>query len=137
MVAYSLLNTNVDRIPIMGVDAAGDLVALPTGRTPTLKNSDPDSLHAIVDGTDLVLNAVVDTASDIVIEVDDGTLQPFMLHVDIVEDVTPTSVGLNLTAVTHTTQDRPVPAPTPAPAPTPEPVPTPTPEPTPEPTPAP
>lgn len=124
MANYQLMNDSVDRIPIMGMDTAGDLVALPPGRTPTLKNSDENSLHAIIDGNDLVINALVDTATDIVVEIDDGTLKPFMFHIDIVEDVEPTSVALNLTAVTHTSQPRPVavvPTPTPEPAPTPAP----------------
>lgn len=124
MANYTLQNDSIDRIPIMGMDSAGDLVALPPGRTPTLKNSDENSLHAIIDGNDLVINALVDTATDIVVEIDDGTLKPFMFHIDIVEDVEPTSVALNLTAITHTSQPRPVavvPTPTPEPAPTPAP----------------
>lgn len=129
MANYQLMNDSVDRIPIMGMDGAGDLVALPSGSTPTLKNSDPASLNAIIDGNDLVINALVDTASNITVEIDDGTLKPFSFVLDIVEDVEPTSVALNLTAVTHTSQPRPTPAvPTPTPEPAPEPTPAPTPD---------
>lgn len=118
MANYSLANDDVQTIPIMGKDAAGDLVALPAGRTPTLVNSDPASLNAVINGTDLVINALVDTASNITVEIDDGTLQPFMFVIDIVEDVAPTSVALDLSSVTHAPQARPTPA-TPAPTPAP------------------
>ena len=109
---YELKNDSVDTIPIRGRDSAGDLVPLPTGTTPSAKSSNPAALQATVVGESLELRALVPTATGITVEVDDGTLTPFTLVVDIVQDVTPTSVALDLGAVTHTTQ--PVP---PAPAP--------------------
>lgn len=138
MANYQLKNDAIDTIPVMGKDAAGDPVALPIGRTPTLVNSDPQSLNAIMDGNNLVINALVDTATNITLEIDDGTLTPFVFEIDIVEDLDPTSVVLDLTNVTHATQPRPsstpAPTPTPTPAPTDAPVPTPEPTPTPAPT---
>lgn len=120
MANYELANDSIDTIPIMGKDAASDAVPLPAGTTPTVINGDPVSLNAVIDGTNLVLNALVPLASNISVEIDDGTLTPFKFVVDIVEDVTPTSVTLDLTHVTHASQPVPVAA-TPAPTPTPTP----------------
>jgi len=126
MANYELANDSIDTIPIMGMDAAGDAVPLPAGTTPTLINGDPASLNAVVSGTNLVINALVPSAANISLEVDDGTLTPFRFVVDIVADVTPTSVTLDLAHVTHASQPVPAaPAPTPAPTATPAPTPAP------------
>lgn len=124
MANYELKNDSVDTFAIRGKDAAGDMVDLPTGVTPTLINSDPASLHAVIDGGNLVINALVPKASGITLEIDDGTLTPFSFTVDIVDDVTATSVALDVSAVTHASQPVPVVA---TPTPTPDPTPTPTP----------
>ena len=122
-VAYDLKNDSIDTIPIMGRDAAGDLVPLPAGTTPTVVNADPASLNAVVTGSNLVLNALVwpVAANGIRVEIDDGSLTPQVMIVTIVDDLAPTSVGLDLANVTHATQPVPpaavTPTPTPAPGP--------------------
>ncbi len=107
---YDLKNDSIDTIPIMGRDAAGDLVPLPTGTTPTVVNADPASLQAVVNGSNLVLNALVwpVAANGIRVEIDDGSLTPQVMIVTIVDDLAPTSVGLDVANVTHASQ--PVPA---------------------------
>lgn len=107
MANYELANDSIDTIPIMGRDAAGDLVPLPAGVAPTVKNDNPTALNAVINGSDLVLNALVISAVNITVEVDDGTLQPFVLMVDIVDNLTPTSVALDIAHVTHAPQPVP------------------------------
>jgi hypothetical protein len=118
-IAYSLLNDSIDTIPIMGRDAAGDLVPLPAGTTPTVVNADPASLQAVISGSSLVLNALVWPIANngIRVEIDDGSLTPQALIVTVVDDLVPTSVGLDLTNVTHASQPVPPAAVTPAPTP--------------------
>ena len=122
-VAYDLKNDSIDTIPIMGRDAAGDLVPLPAGTTPTVVNADPASLNAVVTGSNLVLNALVwpVAANGIRVEIDDGSLTPQVMIVTIVDDLAPTSVGLDLANVTPASQPVPgpggIPTPTPAPGP--------------------
>lgn len=126
MANYPLKNDNIDTIPIVAKDAAGDTVAMPANITPTIaSNGDPAALNAVINGSSLVINALVDAATNISIEIDDGTLTPFTLVIDIVEDVDPTAVFLDIANVTHTTQPRPpaaTPPGTPAPTDTPAPV---------------
>lgn len=118
---YDLKNDSIDTIPIMGRDAAGDLVPLPTGTTPTVVNADPASLQAVVNGSNLVLNALVwpVAANGIRVEIDDGSLTPQVMIVTIIDDLAPTSVGLDVTNVTHASQPVPGAAATPPPTPTP------------------
>jgi hypothetical protein len=115
-IAYELKNDSIDTIPIMGVDAAGDLVPLPAGTTPTVVNADPASLQAVVSGSSLVLNCLVwpIASNGIRVEVDDGSLAPQALVVTVVADITATSVGLDVTHVTHASQAVPGAAPAPA-----------------------
>lgn len=117
MANMQLLNDDVQTIPIMGKDAAGDMVALPTGRTPTLVNSDPAAMNAVIVGSSYVLNALVPLATGISIEIDDGTLTPEITLWDIVADLTATSVVSNFSAATHASQPVPVVAPPPTPVP--------------------
>lgn len=121
MANYQLLNDHIDVIPILGRDPAGDLVPLPAGVVPSLKNGDPASVAAVISpiasgGYSLDINALVPAATNISIEIDDGTLTPYTLVVDVVSDIIPTSVGLNLQAVTFTTQPVPLAPAAPAPA---------------------
>ena len=112
-VDYQLLNTNIDTIPLMGVDAAGDMVPLPAGVVPTLVNALPASLNAVIGVADdgvtpaLVLNSLVIANPGVSVEVDDGSLSPFVLNVIVTDSLAPTSVGANLAGVTHATQPRP------------------------------
>ena len=122
-VAYDLKNDSIDTIPIMGRDAAGDLVPLPAGTTPTLVNADPATLSAVINGSNLVLNALVwpVASNGIRVEIDDGSLTPQVMIVTIVDDLAPTSVGLDLANVTHASQPVPAAAVTPTPTPAPGP----------------
>jgi hypothetical protein len=129
-----LKNDQIAIIPLMGLSESNQMVPLPQGRTPTAVSSDPSQLNAVIDGMNCRLNALVPLASNITVELDDGSLNSFFLLVDIVEDLDPTSVVPNLVAMTFESQPRPTVA-TPTPAPTPDPTPTPTPEPTPTPAP--
>lgn len=118
-IAYELMNDSIDTIPIVGRDAAGDPVPLPAGTTATVTNADPASLQAVVNGSSLVLNALVWPVANngIRVEIDDGSLTPQALVVTIVADLTPTSVGVDLSNVTHASQPVPPAAVTPAPGP--------------------
>lgn len=107
-ILYDLKNDNIDTIPIMGRDAAGDMVPLPAGTTPTVINADPVSLQAVVNGSNLVLNALVTLMANIRVEVDDGSLTPQVIVVSIVADLAPVSVGLDIANVTHASQPVPV-----------------------------
>jgi hypothetical protein len=113
MANIQLPNDVVRRYTIHANDVAGDPVALPPGRTPTLVNSAPTELHAVIDtdGVSLLVNALVNTATGISVEIDDGTLTPFTMVFDIVEDLAPTSVVVDLTKFTDTAQPRPSAAP--------------------------
>jgi hypothetical protein len=118
-----LANDDIMTIPIMGRDAAGDPVPLPPGRTPTIVCSDPASMNAVITATSYTLNALVPTASNITIEIDDGTLTPEITVLDIVADVTATSVVSQFSAATHAVQPVPTAAPPPPPPPPPPPTP--------------
>jgi hypothetical protein len=109
MANMQLQNDDVMRISLLGKDAAGDVVPLPAGLTPTIVNSDPVSMSAVVnaDGS-YTLRALVPLASGISIEVDDGSLKPEITLWDIVADVAPVSVASNFAAATHTPQPVPV-----------------------------
>lgn len=123
MANNSLLNDVVMTIPIMAKDAAGDIVPLPSGITPTISSSDP-AINAVIVGNSYALNATVPTATNISITVDDGSLTPEVLVWDIVEDTSPQSVFSNILAATTVSQPVPVAA-TPVPTATPTPTPTP------------
>lgn len=111
-VDYQLVNTTIDTIPLMGLDAAGDTVPLPAGVTPTMTNALPASLNAVL-GVNaagiptLTVNALVIANPGIVVEVDDGTLNPYQFNFIITDSLAPTSIGPNLAAVTHAVQPRP------------------------------
>lgn len=107
--AYPLPNDVVRTIPIVSLDAAGDVVPAPAGVVYTATSSDPASLNVAINGSNLVINALVRTASGISVTVDDdGPLAAFVLaDLSIMEDVAPTSVALDTVNVTDTAQPRP------------------------------
>jgi hypothetical protein len=109
-VPYELKNDSIDTIPFKGSDAANDLVDLPTGVVLTVTNADPASLNAVMNGNNLVMNALVPAASNISVVVDDGSgpLNAFEYSVSIVADLTPVSVAPDTANIAHATQ--PVPA---------------------------
>jgi hypothetical protein len=129
MANYQLLDDSVDIIPIVGDTSGGTIVALDPAVVPTLKNnSNGDTAAEVTDAAGnpattgpffMKLNALFAadaTTVNLSVEVDDGTLNPFVLAFDIVTDLKPASVGLDLTAVTHAAQPVP-PAKPPAAAP--------------------
>jgi hypothetical protein len=122
MANNQLKNDVVMTIPIMAKDAAGDMVPLPAGITPTITSSDP-GINAVIVGSSYTLNATVPLVSNVSITVDDGSLTPEVLVWDVVADVDPQSVFSNLVAATSVPQ--PVPSAAPAATPTPTPTATP------------
>lgn len=118
MANNALLNDVIMTIPIMAKDAAGDIVPLPAGVTPTISSSDPGINVAIV-GNSYTLNATVPLITNVSITVDDGSLTPEVLVWDVVEDTAPQSVFSNILAATSVPQPVPVAAPAPTPTPTP------------------
>lgn len=110
MANYELMDTNIDSFPLKGKDAAGDFVPLPAGIQATAKVSDATSLNVIIDPDGTVhMNALKPApVLGISVEFDDGTLTPFTMVVDIVADLTPTSVAPDLTTVTHVAQPAPI-----------------------------
>jgi hypothetical protein len=108
---YPLLIDMIDFIPIRGMDAGADFVDLPAGVTPTVSNpSDPTAALVTVDVMPsgvlqghpaLKLDPLV-LASGVTVEVDDGTLKPFVFTFDVVPDTTAVSVGLDPAGVVHT-----------------------------------
>lgn len=113
-VPYELKNDSIDTIPFKGSDSANDLVDLPAGAVLTVANADPVSLNAVMNGNNLVINALVRSAQNISVMVDDGTgpLNAFEYSVSIVDNLTPVNVAPDTANITHATQ--PVP---PAPGP--------------------
>lgn len=96
--AYELPNDVVRTIPIVSRDAAGDVVPAPAGVIYSAVSSDPASLNVVINGSNLVMNAMVRGATGLSVTVDDdGPLAAFVLSdVSIVSNVTPTSVDLDV-----------------------------------------
>jgi hypothetical protein len=113
-----LKNDVVMTIPIMAKDAAGDIVPLPAGVTPTVSSSDP-GINAVIVGNSYALNALVPLVSNVSITVGDGSLATETLVWDVVEDTDPQAVFSNILAATTVPQPVPVVAPVPTPTPTP------------------
>lgn len=110
MANYELMDTNIDSFPLKGKDAAGDFVPLPAGTQASAKVSDPASLNVTIDATGMVsMNALKPApVLGVSVEFDDGTLTPFTMVVDIVADLTPTSVAPDLSTITHASQPAPI-----------------------------
>lgn len=109
-VPYELKNDSIDTIPFVGSDAANDMVPLPAGAVLTVTNADAVSLNAVMNGNNLVLNALVRSAQNISVIVDDGTgpLNAFEYSVTIVDNLSPVNIVPDPANITHATQ--PVPA---------------------------
>lgn len=112
---YELNNDWVVSIPIQTTDAAGTVVPNPAGDTFTAVSSNPASLNAVIgkmaDGVTpaLIMNALVQVSPGLTVTVTDSAGDAaFVQTVDIVDDVTPANVVLDLAGATHTAQ--PVPA---------------------------
>ncbi len=118
MANYELANDSIDDIMITVVDAAGTIVPAPTGDAFSVVSSDPASVNAVIatmpsgpnTGTpSLRINAMKQLASAITATVSDNDgLQSFVLTIDVVADLTPKAINLDVVDAIHTPQ--PVPA---------------------------
>lgn len=113
MANYELPNDEIDTITINTTNANGDKEPVPSGDTFTASSSNPSSLQAAI-GADsngdpaLVLTPLVQQSPGINVTISDSAgLQQFVLTVDIVADVTPTNIVLDLAGATHTSQSVP------------------------------
>lgn len=113
---YPLANDEVVTIAILTDDANGDPVSPPSGDTFSAVSSIPASLAASVTGTSLVINALVaahvnpaaPAAPDLFVTVSDSAgLAKYVLVVDIVADVAPKSITLDLADATTVAQPVP------------------------------
>lgn len=110
MANYELPNDEIDTITIKTQNAAGTTEPAPAGDVFTVVSSNPASLNAVL-GTDaggapaVVMNALVQESPGITVTVSDSAgLSAFVLTVDIVVDVTPTNIILDIADATHTSQ---------------------------------
>lgn len=116
MATYPLANDEIVTIPILTDDVNGDPVTPPSGDTFTAVCSIPASLNAVINGTNLVVNALVaahvnpvaPAAPDLFVTVSDSAgLQTFVQAFDIVADVAPKSITLDLAHATVASQPVP------------------------------
>jgi hypothetical protein len=105
MANFELANDEVATIPILVDDAAGNPVPPPTGDTFTVTSSNPASLGAAISGSNVVLTPLVQASPGITITVSDSAgLTSFAQLVDIVQDLTPKAITLDLAAATEVGQ---------------------------------
>lgn len=107
---FELPNDEILTITVKATNGAGAFEPIPTGDTFTATSSDPASLNAVM-GTDaggnvaLVVNALVRAAPNVIVTVTDSAGLTAATQVfDIVEDVTPTTLVLDLADATHVPQ---------------------------------
>lgn len=107
---FELPNDQVATITIKTTDSAGDVEPAPTGDVFSVVSSAPASLNAVI-GADaagnpaVVLTPLVRVSPGINVVVSDSAgLQQFSQMVDIVEDVAPANIVLDLADATHTAQ---------------------------------
>src|ERR1700730_16920278 len=119
MANYELANDMVDDIMITVVDDNGDIVPAPAGDTFTVASSDAATVNAIISTMpsgpmlgkpSLRMNAMkkLSTAPVTVTVSDADGLKSFALVVDVVADLTPKALNLDIVDATHTPQ--PIPA---------------------------
>ena len=111
---YELANDTVAYIPITTLDAAGAVVPAPSGDAFSAASSNPASLTAAIgvmpagsaiQGPALVLTPLVQASPGLTVTITDTAgLTSDTQDVDIVQDLTPKSIGLNLTGATTTPQ---------------------------------
>ena len=114
MANFQLPNDWVVTATIVVQDAAGDMVPAPAGDVFSVVSNNPASLQAVM-GTDadgnpaVVFNALVQVSPGVSMTISDSAgLTVDTVMIDIVQDMMPVAVGLNLATITHVTQ--PVPA---------------------------
>lgn len=110
---YELLNDAVATFPIVTTNAAGVAEPAPTGDVFTVVSSNPASLNAVIGQTAsgapaVVLNGLVQASPGLTATVSDSAgLQSFVLTVDIVADITPKNISLDVADVTIASQPVP------------------------------
>lgn len=103
-----ILNDTVVTIPIQTQDAEGVVVPAPSGDIFTAASSAPNSLGAAISGTNLVLTPLVQASPGITVTVTDSSGLVSATQVcDIVADLTPKNIVLDIAA--ETTAPQPVP----------------------------
>ena len=113
MANFELANDEVATIPILVDDAAGQAVPAPTGDTFSAVSSNPASLTATIGATAagnpaVVLTPLVQASPSLTVTVTDTAgLTAFTQIIDIVADLTPKAITLDLANVTETTQPTP------------------------------
>ena len=113
MASLELSNAVVETITILTRDAAGDVVPAPAGDVFTVVSSNPASLNAVI-GADskgapaVVINALVQASPGLSFTVSDSAgLAVFTEDVDIVSDLTPKALGLDLANIESASQPIP------------------------------
>jgi hypothetical protein len=110
---FELKNINIATISILTIDAAGDKVPPISGDVFSVVSSDPTKMTAAmgVDATGnpaIVLTPLVRLAPGLTATVSDtSALTSDVQIVDIVNDVTPAAVSLDLASATFATQPMP------------------------------
>ena len=99
---YELMNDQVSTVTIKTTDSSGNTEAAPAGDVFSVVSSNPASLGAVI-GTDasgapaVVLTPLVQVSPGITVTVSDSAgLAQFVQIVDIVSDVAPTNVVLDI-----------------------------------------
>jgi hypothetical protein len=113
MANYQLQNDWVVSVPVVAHDAAGDVVPAPSGDVFSVSADNAASLNVAI-GTmsngnpAIVMNALVQVSPGINVTLSDSAgLEVDTFAVDIVQDVTPTALGVDFTATEHTMQPVP------------------------------
>lgn len=105
---FELQNDKVYTVAILTQDSAGQTVPAPSGDTFTAVASDTTSLQVAVTGGSLVLTPLVQGASNVTVTVSDADgLTADVQIFDIVSDLTPTNIVLDLADATTTPQPVP------------------------------
>jgi hypothetical protein len=105
---FELKNTQVATVGIVARDADGDIVPAPAGDVFSAVSSDPASLGVAVNGNNTVWTPLKRAAAGITVTVSDSAgLAVDVQIVDIVADLTPKTVGLDLAGATFADQPEP------------------------------
>lgn len=108
MANYELPNDVIRTFTLVSKDAAGDVVATAPGTSYSAVADDPTAVNVVVAGSNMTMNALKRVQAGVTITIDDsGPLPPFAFLIDIVEDVTPASTGVDTVNVIDVTQPRP------------------------------
>jgi len=112
MANYELFNDEVVTVPILTQDAGGDVVPAPAGDTFTVASSSPSlgvAVTALASGAPaLVLTPLVQASPGISVTISDSKgLKVATQIVDIVADMSPTNIVLDIADATKVSQPVP------------------------------